>query len=365
MQVAIGTQRRHSTGDVAMSLVNVPALQLDNDRFLVGKVLIKRRDVHAGTLGDPVGRETLPAVLDENVSSCFQNGVHRGSSSCLAWLLSRDVPGFWHKREYKLAKQVLAYIIFRMNKPLENSQLNLADLGSVTWETFRVINASRRAVRHFDGMPISDEVVLAVLAEAQLAPSSKNLQPYCFHWIKDARVHEAIAATCRNQRAAKSASTLIVVSANSAYGLRTLNGWEAHVEQTDTLDDKSKAYHRQELNLCRRFDRISRLWLWEPLMVLISWLYPMLDLLPVGPSRTRHWVVRNSLYAAQTLLLAAAASGLDSCPMEGFSARQVARLLKLPRGSAVPLVIALGRRMPNARIEPRWRVPLEQVVVVH
>jgi hypothetical protein len=37
--------------------------------------------------------------------------------------------------------------------------------------------------------------------------------------------------------------------------------------------------------------------------------------------------------------------------------------LRLPRGTVIPLVIALGRRAPDARLEPRWRVPLEQAVI--
>lgn len=234
-----------------------------------------------------------------------------------------------------------------------------------TWATFQTINAHRRAVRDFDGSPVDDEDIRAVLGEAQLAPSSKNLQPYRFHWIRDPHLHKAVAAACNNQRAAGSASALIVLVASSDYGLRTLDGLSEHIEHSLDLSEASRTYHRKEIKLCRRFSYIARLWLWTPLMALVAWIAPVLTLLPLGPSRTRQWAARGSLFAAQTLLLAAAARGLDTCPMEGFSAPKVARLLKLPRGVVIPLVIALGRRTPDARIEPRWRVRFEQAVVEH
>ena len=64
-------------------------------------------------------------------------------------------------------------------------------------------------------------------------------------------------------------------------------------------------------------------------------------------------------------MLAAAAKGIDTCPMDGFSASQVARLLNIPRGAVIPLVIALGYRSDDARIETRWRNPVSELVVSH
>lgn len=234
-----------------------------------------------------------------------------------------------------------------------------------TWAAFQTINAQRRAVREFDGGPVDDEDIRAVLAEAQLAPSSNNLQPYRFHWVKDPHLREAVAAACHHQRAASSASALIVLAVSSNYCLQTLDGLSEHIEHCTELSETSKAYHRKQIKNYRRFGYIGRLGLWTPLMALASWIAPALTLLPLGTSRMQHWAVRGSFFAAQTLLLAATARGLDSCPMEGFSALKVARLLKLPRGTVIPLVIALGRRAPDARIEPRWRVGFDRVVVEH
>jgi hypothetical protein len=51
--------------------------------------------------------------------------------------------------------------------------------------------------------------------------------------------------------------------------------------------------------------------------------------------------------------------------MEGFDPRQLAGILGLKRGDVVVLVVALGRRRPDALIEPRWRRSFGLAVKVH
>lgn len=63
-------------------------------------------------------------------------------------------------------------------------------------------------------------------------------------------------------------------------------------------------------------------------------------------------------------MLAAAAYGLDTCPMEGFKATRLAKALRLPRDLAIPIVIAIGHSAPDARCEPRWRKPLDAVMAL-
>jgi hypothetical protein len=72
-------------------------------------------------------------------------------------------------------------------------------------------------------------------------------------------------------------------------------------------DAKSNAYHSKGHVTLRRFFRFAPLFLFEPLLSLAAYIAPILTLLPFGPSGTRHWNARNSLYAVQTLMLAAAA----------------------------------------------------------
>lgn len=233
------------------------------------------------------------------------------------------------------------------------------------WLRFCNINERRRAVRDFDGAPLDDADVRALLEAATLAPSSGNLQPYELHWVRSPELRRRVAEACESQRAALSASTLVVVAAGRRLAQQTLAQQRAYLEHTTALPDDTRAYYRRQLLEFGAFLRVASLAPWELVRWLLCLLNPVHSLLPLGPIGLGNWAARSSIYVAQTLMLAASARGIDSCPMEGFSARRVRRVLGLPRGHVIPIVIALGRRRPDARIEPRWRRALSEAVVEH
>ena len=233
------------------------------------------------------------------------------------------------------------------------------------WHAFHQVNQNRRAVRDFDGSPIPDEDVEALLGEALLAPSSGNSQPYVIHWVRDPGMKRAAVSACRDQRAARSASTLLVFVAAPRIAVETANRFRAYVESTGELSEKSKAYHLGQLKAARLFLRIAPSVFLSPVHSLLTMIFPSLTLAPIGAKAVRNWVARSALFAAQTVLLAASARGLDSCPMEGFDPRRLARILGLKRGDVIALVVALGYRRADAHVEPRWRRPLEAAVRVH
>lgn len=233
------------------------------------------------------------------------------------------------------------------------------------WLTFRQLNRERRAIRDFDGDPIADKDVKAIIGEALQAPSSGNSQPYVIHWLRDPAIKAAGAAACRNQRAARSASTLLVFVAARRFALETVSMFQAWLESTCELSDTSKHYHQREMKKASRFLRIAPCFLWSPFYALLTTVFPSVGLLPVGPSGMRHWAARSALFAAQTILLAASARGLDTCPMEGFDARKLGAILGLERGDVIALVVAVGRRRPDVVLEPRWRRPFQTAVKIH
>jgi len=236
---------------------------------------------------------------------------------------------------------------------------------SMLWGAFKELNGRRRAIRDFDGSAIPDAHVRELLAEAALAPSSGNLQPYRFHWIRDAALKARVAAVCNGQRAAVSAPTLIVVTASREIALSTADQQLAHIDASTELPERSKAYHRQQVQKFLRLLNVGSWPVWSPLAAIAGLVRPSLSLLPVGHMGNRSWAARNANFASQTLMLAAAAKGIDSCPMEGFSASRLARELSLPRGTVIPLVIALGYRSQDARVERQWRKSLADLVVEH
>lgn len=233
------------------------------------------------------------------------------------------------------------------------------------WADFQAANRFRRAIREFNSTPIPEEDIEALLGEALYAPSSGNLQPYELHWIRTPALKKLIAEACNGQKAAASAAELIVVVASPAIARKTAATQLAHIDSSSTLAEKSKDYHRRHIAKFLKILGIGGLPIWAPVLSIAAMIRPTLSLLPVGHIGSRHWAARNAVFASQTVMLAAAAKEIDSCPMEGFSATKVAKLLGLPRGSVIPLVIALGYRNGDARIEERWRRPMNDAVISH
>ncbi|WCM90501.1 nitroreductase family protein [Acidovorax sp. NCPPB 3576] len=233
------------------------------------------------------------------------------------------------------------------------------------WPAFQQANRSRRAIREFQATRISSEDIYDLVGEAAFAPSSGNLQPYEFHWVRTPSAKEAVARACNGQRAASTAAELLVVVASPALGKKTALTQLAYIDSYSSMEPKSKEYHRKQIGKFQKILGIGGSLLLSPALFIAAMIRPTLSLLPIGPIGSRHWAARNAMFAAQTLMLGAAAKGIDSCPMEGFSATKVAAILNLPRGSVVPLVIALGYRADTARIEKRWRRSMMDVVVPH
>ena len=227
---------------------------------------------------------------------------------------------------------------------------------------FARLNGRRRAVRRFDALPVSDAALVDICRQAQLAPSSRNSQPYRFLCVRSHPLKARIALLCNDQAAARTAAALVVVVAGAPLVAETLAAWDEHLAGDCGLDPRSVAHHRAELKRSRAFLRIGGWPIWSVVVGILALLHPAASLLPVGRMGVRHWTARSALYAAQTFLLAASAYGLDTCPMEGFVAAKVARALRLPRDLTIPLIIAIGHAAADARLEPRWRKPLELAV---
>jgi nitroreductase len=233
------------------------------------------------------------------------------------------------------------------------------------WQAFTEINRHRRAVRDFGKQPVSDMAIESALREAILAPSSGNIQPYEFHWVRDATLRENLAKACNGQGAAQSATALIVVVASKEIARGSLRAQAQYIEQSTGMTEESKSYHRAAGRKLERFFRFGAWSVWSPVHLIVAVAAPSLSLIPIGRLSFNHWVARNSIFAAQNLMIALAAQGLDSCPMEGFQAVQIVKTLKLPRGSVIPVVIAIGKRSDDALIGPQWRRSFHDVVNIH
>lgn len=86
---------------------------------------------------------------------------------------------------------------------------------------------------------------------------------------------------------------------------------------------------------------------------------------PFSHGEMKLWALKNAAIATQTLMLALSAAGYDSCPLDGCDKGRIRKLLGLPRGAHLLLVLAVGiRAESDGRWGSRIRLPREDLVSV-
>lgn len=236
-----------------------------------------------------------------------------------------------------------------------------------TWAIFDELVRSRRAVHAFSEQPVAEEDVLAMLRAAQLAPSSFNLQPYAFYWVRTPARRERLRALCLGQKAARTAQELIVCVARwddwHATGQEHLAWLRAEGVPEATLRFHADIYAKMRIFFARGPLNVLG-WLRTLALGIMGLRRPTLRP-PAGPAAHEAWAVKSAALACAHAMLAARARGLDTCPLEGFDARRVARLLGL-RGDryALPMILAVGYREESGRMDPQWRRDLDRVLAI-
>ncbi|HPF13689.1 MAG TPA: nitroreductase family protein [Planctomycetota bacterium] len=216
----------------------------------------------------------------------------------------------------------------------------------------------RRSIRVYDGEVLPEEVMLDCLRDAILAPSSSNLQPYELHWVREPERKATLAAACMGQPAATTSGALVVVVARG-------DRWREHLDQliaimtqggSEPLPKAVATYYQKLLPMVMRTDPFG---VWNLIRRGLFWFKGLKEPMvrtPVSRADHRIWAHIQASLAAQTLMLSLSAHGYDSCPMGGFDEKRIKRLLGLPRGAEVTVVVSAGRRKPEGVYGPRIRL---------
>lgn len=228
--------------------------------------------------------------------------------------------------------------------------------------------AYRRSVRVYRQEPIDAEVVRRCLGNAVLAPNSSNLQLWEFIHITSAETLKSAASCCFNQNAAKTARQIVVVVCRRDLWRRragaNLDFLKGQFESAGTAaSPRRKSF---ALNYYRRL--IPTLYA-EFFGLLGAFRFLFFNLLglfrpvyrQVRLSDLRIVAHKSAALAAENFMISMAAVGLDTCPMEGFDSLRLRKLLKLPRGAEINMVIGCGVREENGVYGPRFRIPFGEV----
>ena len=181
----------------------------------------------------------------------------------------------------------------------------------------------RRSVRVYDKeKEIDIEKVKHCLELATLAPNSSDMQLWEFYHITQPELMAKVSRACLDQKATSTASQIVVF-----------------VTRRDLYRKRAKFVLDFETGNIRRNSPIDR------------------QEKRIKDRKLYYGILMPFVYARFCGIL-----GLDTCPLEGLDSRRLKRLLKLPHGAEINMVVSCGIRNGNKGIwGERCRVPFEEV----
>lgn len=227
----------------------------------------------------------------------------------------------------------------------------------------------RRSVRHYKAVSIDAEKVKHCIELATLAPNSSNMQLWEFYHITNPDILKKLSKACLDQESATTAQQMVVfVTRQDLYLKRARKMIELETQNINTNSPKekqSKRIKRWKLYygkvmpfLYIRFGGIFGM-VRKILVNLVGVFRPIIY--QVSENDVRVVVHKTCALVAQTFMLAMANERYDTCPMEGFDSRMVKRILKLPYGAEINMVISCGIREEKGVWGDRMRIPFNEV----
>lgn len=227
----------------------------------------------------------------------------------------------------------------------------------------------RRSVRIYDSEKSLDPtIVRKCIEQASLAPNSSNMQLWEFYHITSKEMIQKIAPFCFNQNTARTAQQLVIfVTRKDLWRKRA----KANLNYIDTLyPPKPRSEQSNREKVSRRYygkivpfaynDFLGIYGWFKYLMILVLGLFKPIYR-EVRASDMRAVVHKTCALAAENFMISMAAVGYDTCPMEGSDTWRVKKLLGLPSGAHINMIISCGIRKPEGVYGERFRIPFEEV----
>ena len=225
---------------------------------------------------------------------------------------------------------------------------------------------NRRSVRIFKENKIDSNKVKKCIYNATLAPNSSNLQLWEFVHVNDPLYLKKLSKACMNQSAAKTASQIVVVVTRKDLWKKRS---KENIEFLNTQYEKNLITEKRHKHALKYYKKLIPILYFDILGLLGFIKYLIFQFIglfvPVVRQTTRAdlriVVHKTAGLAAQNFMNSMSAIGYDTCPMEGSDTLMVKKILNIPRGAEINMVIGCGERLEKGVFGPRFRVPFENV----
>lgn len=200
---------------------------------------------------------------------------------------------------------------------------------------FTDVVTERRTVRSYADDPIDRDTIAAIIEEATLAPSSFNLQPWEFLVVSDEENRERLQDIACGQPQVTDAPVVVAV----------FGSLDPAANADRVLADEVEKGYRDEAAAERTREAIE-------------------GKREGSEADRRLWTTASTSLAAMTLMLAARARGLGTCPMGGFDADRLVEEFDVPDEYEPVMLVTMGYPAEDSDAEtlPRkFRRPVEEV----
>jgi len=202
-----------------------------------------------------------------------------------------------------------------------------------TAQDFLSVVESRRSVRAYENVEISQEELTSILETAILAPSSSNLQPWRFLVAHDADSKSKLIDALMDfnkDRVAEASAGIVILGDLLAY-TKAEQIYSQNVEKGIMTEEIKNQFVQNTIN----------------------------GYSAMPDEKRKDIALIDGGLVSMQLMLAARAQGYDTLPMGGFNAAKLKELFQIPDQYVPVMVIALGKKAQEGR--PSTRLPLQDV----
>jgi nitroreductase len=226
----------------------------------------------------------------------------------------------------------------------------------------------RRSVRVFKKEALDEQKVKDCLRLASLAPTSSNMQLWEFYHITSPEIISQIATASFDQNGAKTAQQLVLIVVRKDL-------WRKRVQSNlvflkNQFGDKPESeYTKREKFAINYYKKIVPAIYFDFLGILGNIKYIVFQIIglfkPIyrqaRESDMRIVAHKSAALAAQNFMISMASIDYDTCPMEGFDSLRVKKIVNLPAGSEISMILGCGIRDEKGIYGERFRIPFEEV----
>ncbi len=181
----------------------------------------------------------------------------------------------------------------------------------------------RRATLSFDGSPLPDDILSAIIKAGIESPSGYNLQPWRFIVVRSPEQKKRLREAAMNQPKIEEASAIIVCCG------------DLDAPKDNNLDAVL------ETSLDYGFNKTQNQQAKE--MIQKTFSAPPGQAMGIAPDYAV-WVNRHVMIAFTTMMWTAETLGFDTAPMEGFFEDKVKSVLNIPHHIRVVALLGIGKR---------------------